>query len=226
MSLAKQKNNIKFLILVAAIILLWNLGNYFHVDSESIQKSLKQFPVYYSGAIFIILYVIVTFFIWLSKDIFRLTAAILFGAYQSTLFIWIAEVINAFVLFFFSRFLGRSFVENSFKKKYPNLDKRLAELNLFWLFIFRAVPLVPFRFLDLAVGLTNISLKRYVIAVVLGSPLRIFWVQYVLAGVGKNVLSNPYLLVEYFSSNKIVFILSLVYLILVILVALKVKIKR
>ena len=78
-------------------------------------------------------------------------------------------------------------------------------------------------FLDIGSGLTRISLRRYMLAVVFGSPLRIFWVQYIIAGVGKSLFNNPYVLVEYFLGNKILFIFSIAYLGLVILVAFKIK---
>jgi uncharacterized membrane protein YdjX (TVP38/TMEM64 family) len=219
----KNHNQIKFLVFITTLILFVILGRYFRVDTATIQNTLRKFSFFYAGILFIILYCGVTFFIWLSKDIFRFVSAILFGAYLSTLLVFIAEVINAFILFFFSRFFGREFVKNSLKGKYENLDARLSQVNFFWLFMFRAVPLIPFRFLDLACGLTGMPFKIYLIAVILGSPLRIFWVQYVLAGLGKSIFNNPYALVEYLLNNKTLFIFSFVYLLLVILVAVKLK---
>ncbi len=219
----KYKHAFKFLILIITLFIIWFLGRYFPIDADGLQRFLKEFPHFYAGIIFVILYVFVTFFIWLSKDVFRFIAAVIFGASLSTLFIWVAEIINAFALFYFSRYLGRSFVENSLKAKYKNLYGGLAKINFFWLFMFRAVPLIPFRFLDLACGLTKISFRRYLAAVILGSPLRIFWVQYVLSGVGKSLFNRPDALVEYFLSNRVLFILSFIYLILVILVGMKIK---
>lgn len=223
---AKYKNKIKFIIFIIAIVLIYYIGRFFHIDTQVIENSLKKFPIFYSGIIFIVLYVVLTFFIWLSKDIFKLAAAVLFGAYLSTLFILIAETINAVILFYLARFLGRDFVENSFKGSPKNLDKRLSKVNFFWLFLFRATPLIPFRFLDLGVGLTNISFKKYLAAVILGSPLRIFWVQYVLVGVGRSLFNNPLAVSEYLIQNKTLFLLSFVYLLLVFLLALKIKRKE
>lgn len=225
MDITQHKNIFKFLILVIAIVLIWYLGRFFHIDTQTIENSLKRFPVFYSGIIFIILYVIVTFFIWLSKDIFKFIAAVLFGAILSTLFIWIAEIINAFILFYLARYLGRNFVENSLKAKFNKLDEKLGRVSFLWLFLFRTVPLIPFRFLDLGIGLTRISFRRYLLAVIFGSPLRIFWVQYVLCGVGKSIFTHPLALAEYLLQNKTLFIFSFAYLILVILVALKIKLK-
>ncbi len=222
----KTQNTIRFLILILAIILLVFLGRYFKVDLEAVQNALRKFPLFLSGTIFVLLYVVVTFFVWLSKDIFRLASAILFGAYISTLFVFIAETINAFILFYFARYLGRSFVENSLKGKYKTLDEKLGKISFSWLFLFRAVPLIPFRFLDLASGLTKISFKKYLTAVLLGSPLRIFWLQFTLAGVGEAVFKDPYALAEFLLKNRALLLFTFVYLILIIVVAFKIRRKE
>ena len=218
-------HKVKFLIFATAILLIWYLGKFSYIDTKALETSFKEFPPLYSGIIFIISYVIVTFFIWLSKDVFRFMAAVVFGAYLSTLLIWIAETINAFILFYLARSLGRDFVERSLKASTINLDGRLGRVTFFWLFMFRATPLLAFRFLDLGAGLTKISFKKYLAAVVLGSPLRIFWLQYILAGVGKSLFSRPGALTEYLLAHKAILYSSFIYIVLVVLVASKLKIK-
>lgn len=218
-----NKNTVYFIFLIISLVLIWYLGRFFHFDSDNIETSLKKLPLFHAGLIFIILYIVVTFFIWLSKDAFKFIGAVLFGAYISTLFIFLAESINATILFNLSRYLGRGFVENNLKGKYNNLDQWLGGVKFFWLFLFRGVPLIPFRFLDLACGLTRVSFKKYILAVILGSPLRIFWVQYVLTGVGKSIFNDSCALTEYLMHNRPLFIFSLIYLMLVILVTLKIK---
>jgi uncharacterized membrane protein YdjX (TVP38/TMEM64 family) len=169
--------------------------------------------------------VVVTFFVWLSKDFFWLAGALLFGAVFSALLVWIAEIINAFILFYLARCLGRGYVERSLAERYRKLDGKLGDLSFIWLFIFRAAPLIPYRFMDLASGLTRMPFKRYLAAVILGSAFKIFWLQYVLAGVGKSVFDNPAVIIEYFLSNKTLLMLSLIYPIFVIAVWLKIKAK-
>jgi len=221
--LKRYRSKVKFIVFVAALVLIYYFGRYIPLDVESIKKSLGGLPVIYSALLFIFLYVAVTFFVWLAKDLFKVIAAFLFGAFLSTLLIWLAEVINACILFFLAQALGRSFVAKNLAGKYSKLDDKIARVNFLWLFLFRAVPLIPFRFLDLAGGLTRIPFKKYLAAVVLGSPLRIFWVQYILVTIGRNIVYNPQVLSQYLMSNKALFIFSLTYLGLVILVALKIK---
>ena len=43
------------------------------------------------------------------------------------------------------------------------------------LFAFRSIPLIPFRFLDLAYGLTSIPFPKYFLVSAIASPVRIFW---------------------------------------------------
>jgi len=219
-------NKIKFIAFILAIVLLMIMGNLFHIDIERLQGSLSKFPVLAAGLIFVALYVVVTFFIWLSKDIFRIAAAILFGPVLSTIFVFIAELINAFILFNFSRFFGRGFVEEHLKGHSRNLDEKLTQANFAWLFIFRTVPLIPFRFMDLAAGLTKIPLRKYIIVSALGSIPRIFWLQYILAAIGKGILTKPEAIINYLMLNKAAFIFTLMYLALVIAVLIKLRLKN
>jgi hypothetical protein len=64
-------------------------------------------------------------------------------------------------------------------------------------------------------------------AVILGSPLRIFWVQYVLSGPLRQSLFKPQALLNYdIFKDKIYLYLTLFFVALIIIVALKLKSKR
>lgn len=219
----KHRHEIEFLALIAILFLLWYLGGYLHIDTASLQKSLRGFPLVYSALIFIVLYVVISFFVFFSKDIFWITSAVLFGPFYSALFIFISEVINAPILFYLARYLGRAYVAKSLKGKYKSLDAKLGKISFLWLFIFRAAPLIPYRFLDLVAGLTKIRFKKYLAAVVIGSPVKIFWIQYILFGVGESALRNPLAMSDYFLNNRALLVFSFVYVVLVIMVFFKIK---
>jgi uncharacterized membrane protein YdjX (TVP38/TMEM64 family) len=222
MFIKKYKQGLGFLILILVVLLFWYLGRALQIDIPAIQKWLSVFPPVLSAILYILLYVAVTFFIFFSKDLFWFMGAILFGPFLSALYICIAETINAFILFYLSRFLGRGYVEKNLSEKYRRLDNKLGKISLFWLFVFRAAPLLPYRFLDLASGLTGIRFKKYLIAVVFGSPFKMFWIQYILYGVGISIFNDPGVLAEYFLAHKPLLIFSLLYIILVVMVFLKI----
>ena len=92
--------------------------------------------------------------------------------------------------------------------------------------MFRAAPLIPYRFLDLAAGLTAMPFRRYIIAVSLGTPFKMFWIQYIIYAVGTSVLSDPQVLMNYFLNNKPLLIFSFIYIILVAMVLYKISKKE
>lgn len=219
----KERSAIEFLVFVLLCVLVFYAGRAIHIDTEVLKASLARYPAWYSGVVFIALYVVVTCLVWFSKDAFRLIAALLFGALGSTLLIWCAESINAVILFYFSRSLGKRFIEARLKGAYASLDKKINALSFLWLLLLRAAPLIPFRFMDLAAGLTSLSFKKYLCIVVLGSPLRIFWLQFILAGEGEAVFKKPEALTEFLLEHRGVYALSILYIVIIILVALKMR---
>jgi len=74
--------------------------------------------------------------------------------------------------------------------------------------------------------LTGIKFRRYFLIVLLGSPLRILWIQYILAGVGQAALRDPKAISQYLNSHAEIFILSLIYLVLAIIALMKLKHKE
>ena len=210
-------------IIVAFFLLIIILGRYFKVNPDDLRRMFMGGSLLRAAVTYIFMYVAVTFFIWLSKDIFRFVAAIIFGPFLSTILVFLAETINAAVLFTLSRYLGKSFVDTLLRSSSRNLQNKISHSNLWSIFTLRAVPLVPFRILDLGLGLTRIRLSQYLMIVVLASPARIFWVQYILAGLGEAAFKNPWLLVNYLMDNRLAFIWSFIYLVLAIILAFRIK---
>jgi len=210
-------------IIVIFFLLIIILGRYFKVDPDNLRKMFMGGSVLRAAIIYIFMYVVVTFFIWLSKDIFRFVAAIIFGLFLSTILVFLAETINAAILFTLSRYLGKGFVDSFLRSSPRNLQNKISHTNVWFIFMLRAVPLVPFRVLDLSLGLTRIRLSQYLMIVVLASPARIFWVQYILAGLGEAAFKNPWLLVNYLMDNRLAFIWSFIYLVLAVILTFRIK---
>lgn len=206
-----NNHKIRFAVFLTVILICWILGRFFNLDAEYYKALLLKFPAF-SGIVFVWLYVGVTFFIWPAKDFFKIIGAVFFGAYLSTLFIWAAELANAVLLFYLSRKLGRNFVEAKTKGKWLKLDERLGNLRFWDLFALRAVILIPYRCLDLACGLTKIPFKKYFMAVVFGSPLRIFFLQFFLALLGESFLRNIGALADFLHTHNFVSLACVIYI--------------
>jgi len=219
----------RFLFLVLVLISCWYLGKTFQADFQDLKAIILKFPLAVSALVFVILYVGVTFFVWLTKDWFKIIGAVIFGVYVSTLLIWVAEVINAAILFNLSRRLGRGFIEEKFKGRFGRLDVFIENHGFWSIFALRIIPVVPFRFLDLAYGLTKVSLKQYLTIVLLASPLRIFFIQFVLAAVGESILQSSDILMlfstltDYFLENQVVLWWGFAYFIAAMVVMLRIR---
>jgi uncharacterized membrane protein YdjX (TVP38/TMEM64 family) len=211
-------------LIIAFLLLVIIVSKFFKVGPDELRQMLAAKSPFVVAVSFVFLYVAITFFIWLSKDIFRFIAAVIFGPILSTLLVFLAETINAVILFSLSRYLGKAFVDVLLKSSSRRgLRRHISQGGLWTLFALRAVPLIPFRFLDLICGLTQMRMSQYLMIVVLASPVRIFWVQYILSGVGEAAFRNPGLLIDYLRANQLAFVWSLVYLILAIALAFKLK---
>ncbi|MFC1704080.1 TVP38/TMEM64 family protein, partial [Candidatus Omnitrophota bacterium] len=203
------------------LVLCWLAGKYFSADIDYYKEVLSGFPPLVSHTIFVLLYVAGSFFIWVIKDPLKVVGAFLFGVYVSTFLIWIAEMINAVILFNLSRRLGRNFVESKLQGGFANLDKKIGHSGFWGVFALRAIILIPYRVLDLVAGLTSMSFRQYFLAVAFGSPLRIFIIQFVLGVISVNFFQEPALFYKefqgYLVGNPAILIFGLVYTIAIIM---------
>ncbi len=210
--LAANKKVLKFILFLIILIACWFLGRIFKVDIASYQSFLSEFPLFLSGLIFVVLYVGTTTFIWFGpKDVLRISSAILFGAVVSTVFVWIGEMINAAIMFHLSRILGREYVQQRFRVKSRELDQMKDDSSLLGLIAWRINPLIPFRLMDLGFGLTQVSFRKYFIAIVSISFFRILWLQFILTGIGTNLFNDFSAMTDYFLDNQQVVQYSVLY---------------
>jgi uncharacterized membrane protein YdjX (TVP38/TMEM64 family) len=182
-------------------------------------------PAIYSAPVFILLYVLSNFvFFWDVKDLLKPPAAFIFGAYISTLLIYIAEIINAFIFFNLSGILGKNFVEKALKGKFSRFYEKLENINLGWIVLLRLLPFIPYRVLDVSFGLSKVSFRKYITAVILASPPRIFWIQIILASVGGFY---PEKIMKFYQDNPQFSLFIFLYLVisLIFAFALKKKLK-
>ena len=209
----------RFSLFIAFLVGLWFLGQAFHIDIDRIRAWLARYPLWLSGSLFVALYVGITTFLWFGTiDFFRTTSAILFGPFISTLLVYIAEVCNASILFMISRKLGREFVEQRFHIKKKDLKYTQDNAGFWWALALRMNPLVPLRLLDLGFGLIDLSFTKFFLSVALGLPLRIFWLQLILAGVGEAVFKDPKAVMTYLLEHVNIIVFSGIYFFGVIIV--------
>ncbi|MCK5180636.1 MAG: TVP38/TMEM64 family protein [Candidatus Omnitrophica bacterium] len=212
-----NSRGLKFILFLIILTVCWYLGRVFDVDVAYYQGILARYPLALSGLIFVALYVVTTTFIWFGpKDVLRISSAILFGVYVSTVFVWVGEMINSAIMFYLSRVLGREYVQQRFRVKAGELDKMKDDSSFLGVAAWRINPLIPFRLMDLGYGLTRISFKKYFCAIVIISFFRILWLQFILAGIGTSLFQDISAMLDYFLANPVVVRYSGIYFLVVI----------
>jgi uncharacterized membrane protein YdjX (TVP38/TMEM64 family) len=209
----KNTQQIRFLIFLLLAAFFLALSPFIHFDQQAVQDYLKRFPVFWSALVFIFLYVGLTFFVWVGpKDVLRIAGAFLFGPYLSTVIVWFGEMGNACVMFSLSRHFGRGYVAERMPGQMERLDHIMSGKSSWGIFFAKFFPVIPFRFLDLACGLTRISLKKYLLISAVASPLRIFVIQFFVA-LGVDTILNPAKLSVYLEQHPAIFLAVASYVI-------------
>ena len=171
----------QFLFFVALVLIFIIAGKFFNVDLDQSREFFERLPIVFSSVIFVVLYVVGTFFIWFGpKDILRVASLFVFGVVWSTVLIYIGESLNMVALFWFSRRFGQPFIEQHARGRIREFKDIASHTSAPVIFFMKFYPIISFRFLDLGYGLTNISFTKYAIISLIASPLRLYVIQFFL----------------------------------------------
>lgn len=195
------------------MVILVVIGILLDFEEAKFVEYFRQLPLPLAAFFFIAAYVGLTFAVWFAKDLLRIVGALVFGPYWSTLFIWVGELANAFIFFYMSRRLGRAYIAQKFHLKEVHLARADRKGGVWHIFLLRSLPILPFRVLDLAYGLTSVTFRKYFLVSAFALPVRIFWVQFVVAALGGAVFDIPKAM-AYFEQNIVALWLSFLYLLL------------
>jgi uncharacterized membrane protein YdjX (TVP38/TMEM64 family) len=127
---------------------------------------------------------------FLPGTVLSFAGAVLFGAYEGTLYTWIGATVGATVAYLTARVLGRDFVERPFGGRFAAFDRRIRKHGLIGLLVVRLLPLFPFNAVNFGCGLTGIRLRDYVLATAVGIVPGTFVYQFLFAKFGRKILTE------------------------------------
>jgi uncharacterized membrane protein YdjX (TVP38/TMEM64 family) len=113
---------------------------------------------------FIALYIIITV-AFVPGSIVTLGAGVLFGVVRGSLLVFVGAMLGATAAFLVGRYLARGWIAGKMKNypRFQAIDDAIATEGRKILFLIRLSPAFPFNLLNYAMGLTQISLKDYVL---------------------------------------------------------------
>jgi uncharacterized membrane protein YdjX (TVP38/TMEM64 family) len=196
----KKSQTIKNLILLSStIIFVIIIAKLLNIQSL-LQQSLiwVESLGFWGPAAFIAIYNLATI-LFIPGSILTLGGGVLFGAFWGSLYVFIAATFGATFAFLIGRYISRDWVSQKIDKypKFKAIDSAVAQEGLKIVFLTRLSPVFPFNLLNYAFGVTQVSLKDYILGSIGMIPGTVMYV-YIgsLAGdiamIGmKNSSANP-----------------------------------
>lgn len=121
-----------------------------------------------AAALFVLCYIAVTGLSLPGAVILTLAGGFLFGSVFGTLLVNLGATTGATLAFLAARYLLRDWVEQRFGKWLEPLQQGFAKNAFSYLVTLRLIPLFPFFAINLASGLTRMTVGTYVAATALG----------------------------------------------------------
>ena len=176
------------LLLTMGGILLWRTGFFQAATSlDGLQTYIAAFSPS-SHLVFFLLQVASVVIAPIPSNVTALAGALLFGTLPAFLLTWAAVVLGSFLVFLLARRLGQAFVDRfvsqALSDRYLEIIRRKRDVFLAMAFLF---PFFPDDILCILAGLTEISLPRFLVLVILFRP----WGLLVASAVGGSVVSIP-----------------------------------
>jgi uncharacterized membrane protein YdjX (TVP38/TMEM64 family) len=166
-------------VTIAVTIVLLKQWNVPMVLQEALQNALTW--VESLGAIapiaFMVLYNVATVLL-IPGSVLTLGGGVLFGLWWGSLYVFVAATLGATLAFWIGRNVAREWVMEKMNAypKFGAIDQAVAQEGFKIVFLTRLSPLFPFNLLNYAFGITQVSLKDYVLGSVGMIPGTILYV--------------------------------------------------
>ena len=176
------------LLLLGGGVFLWQSGFFTAASSqESMQAYIQRFAPYSHLCFFLVQFLSVVL-APIPSNITALVGGVMFGTWLSFFLTFAAVLLGSLLVFVLARNLGQSFVNRvvgeRVSAKYLDVIHAKTDVFLVLAFLF---PFFPDDLLCILAGLTDLSLKRFLILCLVARP----WGLLVACGVGGSALSIP-----------------------------------
>jgi uncharacterized membrane protein YdjX (TVP38/TMEM64 family) len=153
------------------------------------------------GPIAFIVGYVVGVILWVPASLFTLAAGAMFGLGLGTVYVMIGAYIGATVSFLIARYAARGVLERRLAEsaRFAAIDRAVGRHGRRIVLLLRLSPVIPFSFLNYALGVTRVSLADYVVGMVGMVPATMAYVYFgalaggiaVLAAGGGIVAKGP-----------------------------------
>jgi uncharacterized membrane protein YdjX (TVP38/TMEM64 family) len=139
---------------------------------------------------FILIYNLATVLL-IPGSLMTLGSGVLFGLYWGSLYVFMAATLGATLAFWIGRNLARNWVSKKMQPypKFAAIDRAVAQAGFKIVLLTRLSPLFPFNLLNYGFGITQVSLKDYMLGSIGMIPGTVLYV-YIGSLIGNLALIN------------------------------------
>jgi uncharacterized membrane protein YdjX (TVP38/TMEM64 family) len=176
-------------VVVASLLVAWRLG-YFDLERRQhlvgVVEHIRLWP--WAETAYVIAYAI-AITLCLPAAVATILGGAVFGAWKGALFAWIGSMVGTVLAHVLARTIARGpvkrlFGEHRYLRELKNRDTVLA------LFRLRLLPVAPFAVLDYVAGVAGVSLRRLMLATMIGIVPSVVAYTYVGAELLKGIISQ------------------------------------
>ena len=149
--------------LFLAFLILATKSSYIQDVSRTVLIQIQDLGLWGPVA-FIVTYNLATV-LFIPGSILTLGGGAIFGLWWGSVYVFVAASLGATFAFLIGRYLSRDRVVKYMEAhpKFKALDRAVSQQGLKIVFLTRLCPLLPFNLLNYALGITQVSLKDYVL---------------------------------------------------------------
>ncbi len=161
----KKSIIIGFVVALIGAYFYFNLGNfltleYFNSQKESIQNFYQEKPIFVT-LIYLGIYILTAALSLPGAAVLTIAGGAIFGLNVGTLAVSFASTIGATLAFFAARYVMRDSVQRKFGDRLAAINEGIKKEGAFYLFTLRLVPIFPFFLINLIMGLTPLSARKF-----------------------------------------------------------------
>lgn len=166
-----KKNRTKLLI-ISLLIILIILSRIFKINelvsANGVLSNLDKFREIVNSSlilysmIFILAYALIVALALPIAAIMSLSAGLVLGVKLGVILVVIGATLGAVANFVLTRYLFGEYLQNKYSEKLLKINRELESSGSNYLLMLRLIPLFPFFLINIAAGLSNISIRTFI----------------------------------------------------------------
>jgi uncharacterized membrane protein YdjX (TVP38/TMEM64 family) len=169
-------------LLTIAYLLLTIVGAYYlgGIDPKILQDWLTG-TGWWAPLLYLTIYVFGTLLLFPSTPL-NLSGGAVFGVFWGTLWTTVGAILAAIISFWFSRSIGRNYVQRKFAQRWATFDRELRAGGIYYVIAVRLLPLLPYGLVNFGAGLTAMRFRDYLLGTAIGTTPGL--IPFVMMGAG------------------------------------------